>query len=192
MKDPTSASREAMGSAPVHLEACQAAGASPDLLTTTTVNSKSAQRAYLQSLDHSSRAWVLSSGKPQGSSVALSEEAGSNIWYNPIPEEEDASGASTGVEIWRRRDEMMKDATTKRTGQASTKADRSEPADGFSSRHPGEGTNLGHRPDDCREGAGEKPCCFCYASAPFSCSFFLLLFRTPHLRLRFHLPKEHD
>lgn len=161
-----------MGSAPVHVETSQAVGASPDLPNpphTTTVNSKSAQRAYLQSLDHSSRAWVLSSGKPQGSSVALTEETGSNIWYNPIPEEEDASGASPGVEIWRRRDEMMKDPTTKRTGQAGTRADRSEPADGFSS------TNLGHHPDDCREGAGEKLCCFCSASVPFSCSFFLLL-----------------
>ncbi|XP_056879657.1 rho GTPase-activating protein SYDE1 isoform X2 [Takifugu flavidus] len=151
MKDTTSASRDAMGSAPVHLEASQAAKASSDLSTTTTVNSKSAQHAYLQSLDHSSRAWVLSSGKPQGSSVALSEETGSNIWYNPIPEEEDAAGASTGVEIWRRRDEMMKDTTTKRTGQAGSRADRSEPADGFSSRQPGEGTNVGHHPDDCRE-----------------------------------------
>eukprot|EP00066_Takifugu_rubripes_P029181 XP_011618447.1 PREDICTED: rho GTPase-activating protein SYDE1 isoform X2 [Takifugu rubripes] len=151
MKDTTSASRDAMGSAPVHLEASQAAKASSDLPTTTTVNSKSAQHAYLQSLDHSSRAWVLSSGKPQGSSVALSEETGSNIWYNPIPEEEDAAGASTGVEIWRRRDEMMKDTTTKRTGQAGSRADRSEPADGFSSRQPGEGTNVGHHPDDCRE-----------------------------------------
>lgn len=175
MKDTTSASRDAMGSAPVHLEASQAAKASSDLPTTTTVNSKSAQHAYLQSLDHSSRAWVLSSGKPQGSSVALSEETGSNIWYNPIPEEEDAAGASTGVEIWRRRDEMMRDTTTKRTGQAGSRADRSEPADGFSSRQPGEGTNVGHHPDDCREGAGEKPCCFCYPSVPFSCSFFLLL-----------------
>eukprot|EP00066_Takifugu_rubripes_P029179 XP_011618445.1 PREDICTED: rho GTPase-activating protein SYDE1 isoform X1 [Takifugu rubripes] len=160
MKDTTSASRDAMGSAPVHLEASQAAKASSDLPTTTTVNSKSAQHAYLQSLDHSSRAWVLSSGKPQGSSVALSEETGSNIWYNPIPEEEDAAGASTGVEIWRRRDEMMKDTTTKRTGQAGSRADRSEPADGFSSRQPGEGTNVGHHPDDCREGA-EHPTSDC-------------------------------
>ncbi|TWW53540.1 Rho GTPase-activating protein SYDE1 [Takifugu flavidus] len=160
MKDTTSASRDAMGSAPVHLEASQAAKASSDLSTTTTVNSKSAQHAYLQSLDHSSRAWVLSSGKPQGSSVALSEETGSNIWYNPIPEEEDAAGASTGVEIWRRRDEMMKDTTTKRTGQAGSRADRSEPADGFSSRQPGEGTNVGHHPDDCREGA-EHPTSDC-------------------------------
>lgn len=170
-----------MGPAPVHLEAPQAAGASPDL-PPATLNSKSAQRAYLQSLDHSSRAWVLSSGKPQGSSVALSEESGGNIWYNPIPEEEDASAASTGVEIWRRRDEMMKDATTKRTGPAGTRADRSE---------PGEGTSLGHHPDDCREGAGEK-LLLLLASVPFSGSFLLLLSRTPRLRLRFRLPKEHD
>lgn len=135
----------------------QAAGASPD--PPTTINPKSAQRAYLQSLDHSSRAWVLSSGKPQGSSVTFSDETGSNIWYNPIPEEEDAGGAPTGMEIWRRREEMMDSTTTNRTGQDGARADGSEPADGFSSKHSAEGASpgQGHHPEDCRvEDAGER------------------------------------
>lgn len=139
-----------MGCAPVHLDS------SPEL-PTATINPKSAQRAYLQSLDPSSRAWVLSSGCGS-SSVALSEETGGNIWYNPIPEEEDAAGASAGVEVWRRRDEVMKDTTTRRAGPAGTTADRSEAADGLSRRPPGEGTKLGPHPDD-GEAAGEEPCC---------------------------------
>ncbi|XP_062858819.1 rho GTPase-activating protein SYDE1 [Trichomycterus rosablanca] len=59
----------------------------------------SGQGVYLQHLERSSRAWVLSSGKTQAPNEAymaciterrhvVKNEA--NIWYNPIPEEEDA------------------------------------------------------------------------------------------------------
>ncbi|XP_048358633.1 rho GTPase-activating protein SYDE1 isoform X2 [Sphaerodactylus townsendi] len=61
----------------------------------------SSQGAYLQSLDRSSRDWVLSSGKAPGAdepaassiserkaSVATGSRKG-EIWYNPIPEDED-------------------------------------------------------------------------------------------------------
>ncbi|XP_066471948.1 rho GTPase-activating protein SYDE1 [Tiliqua scincoides] len=61
----------------------------------------SGQGAYLQSLERSSRHWVLSSGKAQGteelaagasielkdSGILCSSEG--EIWYNPIPEDED-------------------------------------------------------------------------------------------------------
>ncbi|KAH0628631.1 hypothetical protein JD844_010000, partial [Phrynosoma platyrhinos] len=62
----------------------------------------SSQGAYLQSLERSSRHWVLSSGKTQGmeeptatsSSTELKElhvlySNEGEIWYNPIPEDED-------------------------------------------------------------------------------------------------------
>nr|XP_040033158.1 rho GTPase-activating protein SYDE1 isoform X1 [Gasterosteus aculeatus aculeatus] len=76
--------------------------ASPD----PTVSSKSSdQHAYLQSLDRTSRAWVLSSGKTQTLDQAGFQQESSNIWYNPIPEEEDAGGPCREREIWRKRDE---------------------------------------------------------------------------------------
>ncbi|XP_048870624.1 rho GTPase-activating protein SYDE1 isoform X2 [Brienomyrus brachyistius] len=80
------------------------------------------QGAYLQSLERSSRAWVLSSGKPHVAEVVpfslpsrLTEwrrgvDGESNIWYNPIPEEEDLRGFGGGTERvdygdpWKRRD----------------------------------------------------------------------------------------
>ncbi|XP_051795503.1 LOW QUALITY PROTEIN: rho GTPase-activating protein SYDE1 [Acanthochromis polyacanthus] len=67
------------------------------------------QRAYLQSLDRSSRAWVLSSGKSQASDEALGpqEDSGSNIWYNPIPEEDDSSGPHRDEDVWRRKDRQQ-------------------------------------------------------------------------------------
>lgn len=59
----------------------------------------SGQGAYLQHLDRSSRAWVLSTGKPQASDEAQNPtriaewrqgpDGDGNIWYNPIPEEDD-------------------------------------------------------------------------------------------------------
>lgn len=59
----------------------------------------SGQGVYLQHLERSSRAWVLSSGKTQAPDEAYTAcfterrhtpESENNIWYNPIPEEEDA------------------------------------------------------------------------------------------------------
>ncbi|XP_061611646.1 rho GTPase-activating protein SYDE1 isoform X2 [Phyllopteryx taeniolatus] len=70
--------------------ASQPAGGSTK--TSTTISSKlSGKRAYLKSLDRSSRDWVLSSGKSDTSDEACGRwrESGSDIWYNPIPEEEE-------------------------------------------------------------------------------------------------------
>lgn len=78
----------------------------------------SGQGAYLQHLDRSSRAWVLSTGKPQTSDEVLPDRITEwrqgpggigNIWYNPIPEEDD-SRATRGAaqekygDPWRRRE----------------------------------------------------------------------------------------
>ncbi|KAK6468694.1 rho GTPase-activating protein SYDE1-like [Huso huso] len=74
-----------------------------ELSTSSSSIKITGQGAYLQSLDRSSRAWVLSSGKPQASEEGLrpplnciterrprrDEESKGDIWYNPIPEEED-------------------------------------------------------------------------------------------------------
>ncbi|KAK5905391.1 hypothetical protein CgunFtcFv8_001359 [Champsocephalus gunnari] len=57
--------------------------------------SSEGQRSYLQSLERSSRAWVLSS------------QGGGNIWYNPIPEEEGGAGPPPeGGRVRRRREEL--------------------------------------------------------------------------------------
>ncbi|XP_053155141.1 rho GTPase-activating protein SYDE1 isoform X2 [Hemicordylus capensis] len=71
-------------------------------ICTSSISTKySGQGAYLQSLERSSRHWVLSSGKAQGaeelaassstepkdSDMLCSSEG--EIWYNPIPEDED-------------------------------------------------------------------------------------------------------
>ncbi|XP_010768192.1 rho GTPase-activating protein SYDE1-like, partial [Notothenia coriiceps] len=66
--------------------------------------SSEGQRSYLQSLERSSRAWVLSS------------QGGGNIWYNPIPEDEGGAGPppegggagfpSEGGRMWRRSEEL--------------------------------------------------------------------------------------
>lgn len=76
----------------------------------SSINTKlSGQRSYLQSLDRTSRAWVLSSGKSHESDNLLSprEDNGSNIWYNPIPEDE-ATGSPLREEvIWKRRSEKI-------------------------------------------------------------------------------------
>ncbi|XP_030631483.1 rho GTPase-activating protein SYDE1 [Chanos chanos] len=77
----------------------------------------SGQGAYLQTLERSSRAWVLSTGKPQAAEEAsrllptcITEwrqgtDGESNIWYNPIPEEEDVRGENVKDfgDPWRRR-----------------------------------------------------------------------------------------
>ncbi|XP_031416427.1 rho GTPase-activating protein SYDE1 [Clupea harengus] len=89
-----------------------------------STSSSSVQRAghgaYLQNLDRSSRAWVLSTGKTQASEEASrllpsgladrkqGAEGENNIWYNPIPEEEDSRVEDNRGEYgdpWRRRGE---------------------------------------------------------------------------------------
>ena len=123
-RDMTSLSCVPATSMAVHQEAPQTSGISPGV-PTTSISTKSAQRAYLQSLDRSSRAWVLSSGKTQVSDEAcrLQEESGNNIWYNPIPEEEDAGGPHREEDIWRRRDEREEGGATKRAGPGDTRAE---------------------------------------------------------------------
>ncbi|XP_039370442.1 rho GTPase-activating protein SYDE1 isoform X2 [Mauremys reevesii] len=72
--------------------------------------------AYLQNLEKSSRHWILSSGKAQGpeelapSASTELKEVGAmgsegEIWYNPIPEDEDVVGVRQGTEpgsSWRK------------------------------------------------------------------------------------------
>ncbi|XP_067225345.1 rho GTPase-activating protein SYDE1 [Chanodichthys erythropterus] len=79
----------------------------------------SGQGAYLQHLDRSSRAWVLSTGKPQASDEAQNPtritewrqgpDGDGNIWYNPIPEEDDLRASGEAVQEkygdpWRKRE----------------------------------------------------------------------------------------
>ncbi|XP_017294690.1 rho GTPase-activating protein SYDE1 isoform X2 [Kryptolebias marmoratus] len=108
---------------PPEQKASQPPGGSTDI---PTVSSKlSGQRTYLQSLDRSSRAWVLSSSKSQeGDNVfSLPENRGSNIWYNPIPEDEDAGSPHREEKVWRKWNEKV------------------EGGEGYSSECPQEGAN---------------------------------------------------
>ncbi|XP_077086933.1 rho GTPase-activating protein SYDE1 [Siphateles boraxobius] len=90
-----------------------------DLCVSSSSAKISGQGAYLQHLDRSSRAWVLSTGNPQASDVAqkpnrITEwrqgpDGDGNIWYNPIPEEDDlrASGEADQEKYgdpWRKRE----------------------------------------------------------------------------------------
>ncbi|XP_074520101.1 rho GTPase-activating protein SYDE1 [Halichoeres trimaculatus] len=151
-------------SSPVQHEAFRAAGGSSEVPSTCTT--KSGQRAYLQSLDRSSRAWVLSSGKTQASDEAcgLQEENSSNIWYNPIPEEEDGGGhyrgensgsPYRGEDIWRRREDE------KEEGESRT--DPGSRWTGSAERHgsdcPPEGANpsVSHYVDDITREISDCP-----------------------------------
>ncbi|XP_051275795.1 rho GTPase-activating protein SYDE1 [Dicentrarchus labrax] len=151
--DMTSTPCAPVSSTTVHQEAPQPTGSTPDVAA-TSVSAKSGQRAYLQSLDRSSRAWVLSSGKTQASDEAfgLQEESSSNIWYNPIPEEEDAGGPRREEDIWRRRDEREEGGATKRTGdsRAELGGEWVGSAESRSSDFPLEGANpsVSHHTDD--------------------------------------------
>ncbi|XP_029383572.1 rho GTPase-activating protein SYDE1 [Echeneis naucrates] len=121
IRDMTSASYGTVSSKSVQQETPQHTGGSLD---TPPISTKlSGQRAYLQSLDRSSRAWVLSSGKTSEDICGPQEDRGSNIWYNPIPEEEDANGAHLGQEIWRRRDEMEEEEVTIGAGPGDARAE---------------------------------------------------------------------
>ncbi|XP_035468733.2 rho GTPase-activating protein SYDE1 [Scophthalmus maximus] len=118
--DITSAPCVPVSSTTIQQEASQPAGGSTVVTTPSISTKRSGQHAYLQSLDRSSRAWVLSSGKSQASEDVCGpqEDSGSNIWYNPIPEEEDAGNPRREEEIWRRREEG---GATKRVGPADTR-----------------------------------------------------------------------
>ncbi|XP_039507046.1 rho GTPase-activating protein SYDE1 isoform X2 [Pimephales promelas] len=98
----------------------------------------SGQGAYLQHLDRSSRAWVLSTGKPQASDEAQNParitewrqgpDGDGNIWYNPIPEEDDsrASGEADREKYgdpWRKRDQKRSGGLTNQTRDFQTEVD---------------------------------------------------------------------
>nr|XP_057923582.1 rho GTPase-activating protein SYDE1 [Doryrhamphus excisus] len=109
----------------------------------------SGRRAYLQSLDRSSRDWVLSSGKSDTSEQVCrrNRESGSNIWYNPIPEEEDICGLPKKQDVWTRRDPGRAEA--ERPGPAETGIDSSDRA--CRDACPSDGINL-HAEDVTADG----------------------------------------
>ncbi|XP_040923155.1 rho GTPase-activating protein SYDE1 [Toxotes jaculatrix] len=123
--DISSTSCAPVSSTTVQQEVFQPAGGSTEVPTTSISTKLSGQRAYLQSLDRSSRAWVLSSGKSQASDEVCGpqEDSGSNIWYNPIPEEEDAGDPRREEQIWRRRDEREEGGATKRVRPGDTRGE---------------------------------------------------------------------
>ncbi|XP_077407845.1 rho GTPase-activating protein SYDE1 isoform X2 [Vanacampus margaritifer] len=75
-------------------------------------NKLSGKRAYLQSLDRSSRDWVLSSAKSDTSDQTrgLGRESASHIWYNPIPEDEEDPLRPGQAERGARQGRACKDA----------------------------------------------------------------------------------
>ncbi|XP_009465929.1 PREDICTED: rho GTPase-activating protein SYDE1 [Nipponia nippon] len=86
--------------------------------------------AYLQSLERSSRHWVLSSVKgpgldePGGGAEADTGAAGSEgeIWYNPIPEDEDPQPGSS----WKTRSGGSRDVERGHGGEAPLKTGRED------------------------------------------------------------------
>lgn len=108
-----------------------------DYCTSLGIGKLSGQGAYLQHLERSSRAWVLSSGKTQAPDEAYTAcfterrhmtESENNIWYNPIPEEEDARASGEKLKErerekdvldnpWRRRD--VAEAPVEQKGEKS-------------------------------------------------------------------------
>ncbi|MEQ2288917.1 hypothetical protein AMECASPLE_027864 [Ameca splendens] len=123
-------------------EDSESAGGATDISTPSMSAMLSGKRAYLQSLERSSRAWVLSSGKSQVADDVCGPLEGnsSNIWYNPIPEEEDGGGPTRREEVWKRRDEEQEVADLR--------------GEGCSSDCPQEDTNLSHHTDEIK---GEIP-----------------------------------
>lgn len=83
----------------------------------------SGQGVYLQHLERSSRAWVLSSGKTQAPDEAYTAcfterrrvtESESNIWYNPIPEEEDTRASGGKLKLKEREKDVLEDPWRRR------------------------------------------------------------------------------
>ncbi|KAL0964802.1 hypothetical protein UPYG_G00329140 [Umbra pygmaea] len=143
--------------------------------------------AYLQTLDRSSRAWVLSTGKGQAADEAstrlgllpnclteLSQrtEGENNIWYNPIPEDEDillgmrhlgGTGQGGCVRLdnenpWRRREtdglsETMKDPQMRSQRLAGILVSPGSSGGGGASRlerHATQGSSGGSSPGSAR------------------------------------------
>ncbi|TRY86891.1 hypothetical protein DNTS_009016 [Danionella cerebrum] len=101
------------------------------LCTSSSATKMSGQGAYLQHLDSSSRAWVLSTGKTQTSEETITTRitewrqgrtGEGNIWYNPIPEEEDCREYERYGNPWRRREieEMVKENGEMKASGGST------------------------------------------------------------------------
>ncbi|XP_075891260.1 rho GTPase-activating protein SYDE1 isoform X2 [Nelusetta ayraudi] len=151
---------------PVSSTAPQLSAGSPDTpassSSSSSSSSRSAQRAYLQSLERSSRAWVLSSGKTQASyeTVGRREERATNIWYNPIPEEEDAAGLQRDDHT---RDQTGEGGAAKRAGLRETRAElggaRVRKEESFTTDCSPEGTNpsVSHQSDDITAESTEHP-----------------------------------
>ena len=132
-----------VSSTTVPQEASQSTGGCKDVPTTSISNKRSGQRAYLQSLDRSSRAWVLSSGKSQASEDVCCppEDSGSNIWYNPIPEED---APCREGEVGRMREEREGEGgATNRVGSEDTRGEEGgvRSMEARSDEHPMEGAN---------------------------------------------------
>lgn len=92
---------------------------------------------------------MLSSGKSQESDniSSLLEDRGSNIWYNPIPEEEDSGGLGREEEVWRKKNVKV------------------EGRESWNSECPQEGANpsVSHQTDDIEAeipGKYDSTCCY--------------------------------
>ncbi|XP_054039519.1 LOW QUALITY PROTEIN: rho GTPase-activating protein SYDE1 [Rissa tridactyla] len=117
--------------------------------------------AYLQSLERSSRHWVLSSVKglgldePGSGAEADTGAAGSEgeIWYNPIPEDEDPQPGSS----WQMWGRGSRDAERGRGGESPPKMGREEPPRGGLGTVEGSGPRGGTAPALPTAGRGEEP-----------------------------------
>ncbi|XP_075594234.1 rho GTPase-activating protein SYDE1 isoform X1 [Balearica regulorum gibbericeps] len=117
--------------------------------------------AYLQSLERSSRHWVLSSVKgpgldePGGGAEADAGAAGSEgeIWYNPIPEDEDPRPGSS----WKTRGGGSRDAERGRDGESPPKTSREDPPWGSLGMAESSGPRSGTAPVLPAAGRGEEP-----------------------------------
>lgn len=105
--------------------------------TSLGMGKHSGQGVYLQHLERSSRAWVLSSGKTQAPdeayTVCLAERkhttvSESNIWYNPIPEEEDArvSGEKLKLKLKEKEKDVLEDPWRRRDMEGAQEDQKGE------------------------------------------------------------------
>ncbi|XP_064293238.1 rho GTPase-activating protein SYDE1 [Phalacrocorax carbo] len=117
--------------------------------------------AYLQSLERSSRHWVLSSAKGPGldepGSGAEADAGGASsegeIWYNPIPEDEDPRPGSS----WKPWSGGSRDAERGRGGESPPKTGREDPSRGGLGTAESSGPRSGVAPAVPAAGRGEEP-----------------------------------